>query len=71
MHFACYLYVYSLLSHNAAGVGCHALLYGIFPTQGLNPHVLSSVLADGFFTTSATWEGQTPFWDWANFQILM
>ena len=26
MHFACYLYVYSLLSHNAAGVGCHFLL---------------------------------------------
>ena len=23
------------------GVGCHALLQGIFPTQGLNPHLLS------------------------------
>ena len=22
------------------GVGCHALLQGIFPTQGLNPHHL-------------------------------
>ena len=22
------------------GVGCHALLWGIFPTQGLNPHLL-------------------------------
>jgi len=22
------------------GVGCHALLHGIFPTQGLNPHLL-------------------------------
>ena len=22
------------------GVGCHALLQGIFPTQGLNPHLL-------------------------------
>ena len=23
------------------GVGCHALLQGIFPTQGLNPHFLN------------------------------
>ena len=23
-----------------AGVGCHALLQGIFPTQGSNPHLL-------------------------------
>ena len=22
------------------GVGCHALLHGIFPTQGSNPHLL-------------------------------
>ena len=22
------------------GVGCHAMLQGIFPTQGLNPHLL-------------------------------
>ena len=22
------------------GVGCHALLQGLFPTQGLNPHLL-------------------------------
>ena len=29
-----------------AGVGCHALLQGIFPIQGLNPSLLSS----------ATWE---------------
>ena len=26
------------------GVGCHALLQGIFPTQGLNPHLLSLLL---------------------------
>ena len=39
------------------GVSCHALLQGIFPTQGLNPHLLTSpTLAGGFFTTSATWE---------------
>ena len=32
------------------GVGCHALLQGIFPTQGLSPHsLLSPALASGFF----------------------
>ena len=36
------------------GEGCHALLQGIFPTQGLNP--MSYALAGRFFTTSATWE---------------
>ena len=38
------------------GVGCQALLQGIFPTQGLNPCLTSPALAGGFFTTSATWE---------------
>ena len=38
---------------------CHALLQGIFPTQGLNPSLLSPVLAGGFFTTKATWEALT------------
>ena len=39
------------------GVGCHAILQGIFPTQGLNPHLfMSPALAGGFFTTSAAWE---------------
>ena len=38
-------------------VGCHALLQGIFLTQGSNLHLLMSpALAGGFFTTSATWE---------------
>ena len=33
-------------------VGCHALLQGIFPTQGLNPHLLGLLqLAGGFFAT--------------------
>ena len=36
------------------GVGCHALLQGIFLTQGLNPQLMSPGLAGGFFTTSAT-----------------
>ena len=39
------------------GVGCHALLQGIFLTQGLNSHLfMSPALAGGFFTTSTTWE---------------
>ena len=29
------------------GVGCHALLQGIFPNQESNPHLLSPTLADG------------------------
>ena len=28
------------LSRQEYGVGCHFLLQGIFPTQGLNPHLL-------------------------------
>ena len=38
------------------GVGCPALLQGSFLTQGSDPRLLSSALADGFFTTGATWE---------------
>ena len=38
-------------------VGCHALLQGIFPTQGSNSHFFTSPsLAGGFFTISATQE---------------
>ena len=35
------------------GVGCHALLQGILPTQGSNPHLLPLLpaVAGGFFTT--------------------
>ena len=43
------------------GVGGHALLQGIFLTQGSNPHLLSTspkcpASARRFFITSATWE---------------
>ena len=38
------------------GEGCHALLQGIFPTQGSNPSLTSPAWAARFFTTSATWE---------------
>ena len=37
-------------------VGCHALLQGIFPTQGSNLRLMSSALAGKFFTSSAIWE---------------
>ena len=32
------------------GVGCHALLQGIFPIQGLNPHLLCLLHCRQFFT---------------------
>ena len=39
-------------------VAC-ALLQGIFPTQGSNPHLLRLPAQEGgFFTTSTTWEAQ-------------
>ena len=38
------------------GVGCHALLQGIFQTQGCNPHLRSPALAGEFFTASTIWE---------------
>ena len=38
------------------GVGCHVLLQGIFPTQGLSLGFIALALAAGFFTISTTWE---------------
>ena len=44
-------------SRQDTGVGSHALLQGIFLTQGLSPHLFTSPsLAGGFFTTSITWK---------------
>ena len=41
------------------GVGCHALLQGIFPTQGANPRLLGLLLLAGrLLTTSATQKPQ-------------
>ena len=37
-------------------VVCHALLQGIFLTQGSNPHLIAPALAGRFFTTSITWK---------------
>ena len=38
------------------GMGCHALLRGIFPTWGWNTSLMFPALADVSFTTSAAWE---------------
>ena len=38
------------------GVGCHALLQGIFPIQESNLLLMCSALAGRFLTTRATWE---------------
>ena len=44
-------------SREEYGVGCYTILLEIFPTQGLNPHLLClPSLAGGFFTTSTIWE---------------
>ena len=40
------------------GVGCHALLQGIFLMEPAS--LTSPALVDGFFTTSAAWEA--PVW---------
>ena len=38
------------------GVGCHALLQGIFLTQDCSPLLMSLALAGRSFTIRATWE---------------
>ena len=39
------------------GVGCHLLCQGELPNPGIEPlSLMSPALADGFFTTSTTWE---------------
>ena len=43
------------------GVGCCALLQGIFPTRILNHISYVSCICMQFFTTSATWEAHLPF----------
>ena len=40
------------------GVGYHALLQGIFPTQGSNPRLMSPASGGEFFIISATWEAR-------------
>ena len=52
-------------SSKNTGVGCHALLQGVFPTQGWNPRSLTSPALTGrFSTSSATWEAPFYILDW-------
>ena len=44
------------LSRQESGVGCHALLQGIFLPRDQTQVSCVSCIAGGFFTTSATWE---------------
>ena len=51
-----------------SGVGHHALLQGIFLTQGSNPHLFHlPALPDGFLTTVTTWEAPTDYTPTQNF----
>ena len=43
------------------GEGCHSLLQRIFPTQGLNPCLLSPALAGGFFTAVLPARPHSPY----------
>ena len=52
-----------------SGVDCHALLQGIFLTQGSNPCLKSPALAGEFFTTSATWEVDL-FFTWFSVNVF-
>ena len=54
--------VHGILQAKNTGVGCHALLQGIFPAQDLTCVSMSPVLAGKFFTTSATRVLNTATW---------
>ena len=45
--------VHGILQAKNTGVGCHALLQGIFQPRDCTP---ASCIAGGFFTINATWE---------------
>ena len=46
------------------GVGCHALLQGILPTQELNPHLLSLLHWQGFLYHWCHWEAHKTSEPW-------
>ena len=50
--------------------GCHALLQGIFLTQGLNPVLCVSCIGRRGFTTRATWEARWINVYWINNWIM-
>ena len=81
MHACCYVQLFVTLwtvAHRAplwdsplknTGVGCHAVLQGIFPTQGSNPHVLQLLLCRQILYPWATMWQRTPGcffvgWNW-------
>ena len=50
-------YVHGVPQEKNTGVGCYALLQGIFLTQGLNPYLLCLLhWQEGSLPTSITWE---------------
>jgi len=55
--------VHGILQARILGVSCHALLQGIFLTQGSKPSLISPVLAGMFFTTSTTPAGDLLYKD--------
>ena len=64
-----------ILQEKNTGVGCHALLQGIFPTPGTEPEfesLMSLALAGWLFTTSTSWEA-IKWWlpDGANQKCLL
>ena len=69
--------VYGILQARILEWVAMALLQQIFPTQGSNPHLMSPVLAGGFFTTSITWKAQIcialvySFWQLCNIPFLI
>ena len=51
--------VHGILQARNTGVGCHALLQGIFPTQASNPRLQKFLASAGrFFTASASCEAR-------------
>ena len=51
------------------GEGCHFLLQGIFPTQGLNPCLLQ--WTGGFFTTESPRKSLNHSWPCINYTIIV
>ena len=57
-------------SSKATRVGCHFLLQGVFPTKGLNPHLLAS-LADSSAQWLSHWEALNYYYSALNSSPLL
>ena len=70
---ACQVSLFMEFLGENTGVGCHFLLQGIFPTQGLNPRLLPG-WAGRFPTINTTWEaweyGYPDLRNWGENQLL-